>query len=102
MLLGPNAFNRLGAGGLPVEVQALSEEGRTVGKFQMLGDYRWYPSEENIAKAKRELDAVQGQPYLRGFSYGDEVEPVRSGRRRMGATTGCGRCSRRRGSSRRT
>ena len=73
MLLGPNAFNRLGAGGLPVEVQALKEEGRTVGKFQMLGDYRWYPSEENIAKAKRELDAVQGQPYLRGFSYGDEV-----------------------------
>ena len=73
MLLGPNAFNRLGAGGLPVEVQALKEEGRTVGKFQLLGDYRWYPSEENIAKAKRELDAVQGQPYLRGFSYGDEV-----------------------------
>jgi len=73
MLLGPNAFNRLGAGGLPGEVQALRDEGRTVGRFQMLGDYRWYPSEENIGKAKRELDAVQGQPYLRGFSYGDEV-----------------------------
>ena len=39
----------------------------------MLGDYRWYPSEENIAKARKELDAVQGQQYLRGFSYGDEI-----------------------------
>jgi hypothetical protein len=73
MLLGPNAFNRLSAGSLPVEVQALREEGRPVGRFQMLGDYRWYPSEESIAKARRELDTVQGQPYLRGFSYGDEV-----------------------------
>jgi hypothetical protein len=73
MLLGPNAFNRLGTGGLPMEVQALREEGRTVGKFQMVGDYRWYPSEENIGKAKREIDAVEGMPYLRGFSYGDEV-----------------------------
>ena len=56
-----------------MEVQALREDGRTVGRFQMLGDYRWYPSDENIGKAKRDLDAVQGQPYLRGFSYGDEV-----------------------------
>ncbi|MFN8635992.1 MAG: beta-galactosidase trimerization domain-containing protein [Chloroflexota bacterium] len=73
MLLGLNAFNRLGVGGLPVEVQALREDGRTVGKFQMLGDFRWFPSDDNIGKARRDLDAVQGQPYLRGFSYGDEV-----------------------------
>ena len=39
----------------------------------MVGDYRWYPSDDNIAKAHQALDAVQGQPYLRGFSYGDEV-----------------------------
>jgi hypothetical protein len=73
LLLGPNAFNRLGTGGLQAEVQALQSAGRNVGKFQMLGDYRWYPSEENIAKAKREIESVQGLPFLRGFSYGDEV-----------------------------
>lgn len=72
-LLGPNAFNRLGVGGLPGEVQMLREEGRRPGRFQLMGDYRWYPSDENIAKARRELDAVQGRPYLRGFSYGDEI-----------------------------
>ncbi|MGE3272669.1 MAG: beta-galactosidase trimerization domain-containing protein, partial [Chloroflexota bacterium] len=73
LLLGPNAFNRLGAGGLPAEVQALREDGRVAGRFQMLGDYRWYPSEENIQKAKREIESVQGLPHLRGFSYGDEI-----------------------------
>jgi hypothetical protein len=73
VLLGPNAFNRLGTGALPVEVQALREDGRQPGRFQMVGDYRWNPSDDNIAKARRDLDAVQGQPYLRGFSYGDEV-----------------------------
>jgi hypothetical protein len=73
MLLGPNAFSRLGVGGLPFEVQALRDEGRPAGRFQMLGDYRWYPSEENIAKARRDIESVQGLPHLRGFSYGDEV-----------------------------
>ncbi|MCC7372542.1 MAG: hypothetical protein IT306_29280 [Chloroflexi bacterium] len=73
VLLGLNAFNRLGTGGLQVEVQTLREAGRTVGKFQVLGDYRWYPTDENIGKAKRDIDSVQGMPYLRGFSYGDEI-----------------------------
>jgi hypothetical protein len=71
--LGLNAFNRLGTSSLPVEVQMLQEEGRKPARFQMVGDYRWYPSDDNIAKAHQALDAVQGQPYLRGFSYGDEV-----------------------------
>ena len=44
-----------------------------------------------IAKARRDVDWVQGMPYLRGFSYGDEVGGV--GRRRRAATT-VGRCSR--------
>ena len=73
MLLGPNAFNRLGVGALPAELQALREEGRPTGRFLTLGDYRWYPSDENIAKAKREIDAAGAGQHLRGVSYGDEV-----------------------------
>ena len=73
MLLGPSAFSRLGVGALPAELQALREEGRPTPPFLTLGDYRWYPSDENIAKAKRDVDAAGARPYLRGFSYGDEV-----------------------------
>src|SRR5262249_46532744 len=73
MLLGPNAFNRLGAGGLPVEVQALRDDGRTVGRFQLLGDYRWYPGDDNAAKAGGVPDGVGGQRFRRGFSCGEEV-----------------------------
>jgi hypothetical protein len=73
VLLGPNAFNRLATGALATEIQMLGDEGRQISRFQMMGDYRWYPSDDNIAKAQRELDTVQGQPYLRGFSFGDEI-----------------------------
>ncbi len=72
-LLGPNAFNQLGVGALAAELQAMREEGRQPGRTLLLGDFRWYPSDENIAKAAREVDAAQARPYLRGFTYGDEV-----------------------------
>ncbi|MBA2450491.1 MAG: hypothetical protein H0V51_20945, partial [Chloroflexi bacterium] len=72
-LLGPNAFNRLGVGALPAQLQAMREEGRQPTRGLTLGDFRWYPTDENIAKARRELDAAQARPYLRGFTYGDEV-----------------------------
>jgi hypothetical protein len=73
VLLGLNAFNRLAVGALAAEVQMLRDEGRQPGRFQMMGDYRWYPSDENISKARRDLETVQGQPFLRGFSFGDEI-----------------------------
>ena len=73
-LLGPNAFNRLGTGGLASALQAMREEGRAPPtRWLTLGDFRWYPTDDNIAKARRDVDAARAQPYLRGFSYGDEV-----------------------------
>ncbi|MFN8524843.1 MAG: hypothetical protein U0821_17240 [Chloroflexota bacterium] len=73
MMLGPNAFNRLGVGSLAGQIQAMVEEGRTVPRSATIGDYRWMPTDDNVAKARREVDAAKAQPYLRGFSFGDEV-----------------------------
>ncbi|MCC6174606.1 MAG: hypothetical protein IT305_04805 [Chloroflexi bacterium] len=72
-LLGANAFNRLGIGALAAELQAMRDEGRQPSRYLMAGDFRWFPSGENIQKLKRDVDAAQARPYLRGVTYGDEV-----------------------------
>ncbi|HEX3246373.1 MAG TPA: hypothetical protein VHX16_13275, partial [Chloroflexota bacterium] len=73
-LTGVNAFNNLNVSAVTSEVGAAAIEGKALGRFFTYGDYRWFPTDERIDKARRDLSSGAAQQYLRGFTLGDEIK----------------------------
>jgi hypothetical protein len=72
--LGPSAPTVLRASQAGPARELMQRLGRETLPSFMYGRYRWFPSDEAIAEAQRDLDAVGARPLLRGFNYGDEVK----------------------------
>ena len=73
-LTGVNAFNNLNVSAVAPEIGAAAIEGRSLGRFFTYGDYRWFPTDDRVDKARRDLSAGAPQQYLRGFTLGDEIK----------------------------
>lgn len=74
LTLGPNAFNSTSVSALPPGLGVLRADGREPPRLFTYGDYRWFPTDERVDRALRDLEAAGARDQLRGFTYGDEIK----------------------------
>lgn len=72
--LGPSAVAVQKSSNARAAADLVRATGRDPPPAFRYGGYRWYPSDENLAEAARDLDAAGARPLLRGFNFGDEVK----------------------------
>lgn len=72
--LGPSAPTVLRPSQAGPARELMRQLGRETPPSFLYGRYRWFPSDDAIVEAERDLGAAGAGSLLRGFNYGDEVK----------------------------
>ncbi len=71
--LGMRSFVGGSADHLAIARERFEKRGLTIGRTFVLGEYRFMPTPENIAVAKKRAEDLGVMPLINRFDYGDEI-----------------------------